>query len=89
MQTDPIGYDDGMNMYAYVDNDPVNLNDPTGKWMAQALAAILGGGLEIKTFSVRPHKKGLVILRNTVWAPRLLPPAHCSAQALPSSSNAQ
>lgn len=44
LQTDPIGYQSDLNLYAYVGNDPVNFTDPTGEFL---LGALLGAGIDI------------------------------------------
>jgi uncharacterized protein RhaS with RHS repeats len=41
LQPDPIGYADGMNLYACVGNDPVNATDPTGTEMMTCTGSML------------------------------------------------
>ncbi|MBN1803993.1 MAG: hypothetical protein JW837_01960 [Sedimentisphaerales bacterium] len=33
LQTDPVGYGDGINWYAYCGNNPLNFIDPSGTWV--------------------------------------------------------
>src|SRR5437588_480238 len=32
LKPDPVGYEDGINLYAYVGNDPLDGTHPTGEW---------------------------------------------------------
>nr|WP_281174046.1 RHS repeat-associated core domain-containing protein [Methylomicrobium agile] len=78
LQTDPVGYQDGLNRYAYVGNNPFNRNDPSGLLAADMamLSGKLGGSMD--TFQSGLDVVGLVpglgepvdLLNGTLYAAR-------------------
>jgi len=71
LQTDPVGYEEDLNLYRYIHNSPLNGSDPLGLAESGSVTCMLGACGSNTSNASNQSGSGDLHLRGTLPVPRL------------------